>query len=212
MLKWSMLTGTGWMGSVGFPWTLKSGNTLFLSCRHTNWTEYLLACALEAQIMAGNVDGPIWIVSQNDPLLADLERYLATHFYFCSMAAMELGIPKMMGHPLKKQTVRLLEGNQSWENDVYLFFISWFAMWFPKLSKWILERWTEASTMHLGARFCAGSVEASSRPFGERFFMFRLCHGFEECLQYSKMGNGDSPTNEGLNRGIIYKWRIFPCQ
>jgi hypothetical protein len=85
--------------------------------------------------MAGNVDGPIWIVSQNDPLLADLERYLATHFYFCSMAAMELGIPKMMGHPLKKQTVRLLEGNQSWENDVYLFFISWFAMWFPKLSK-----------------------------------------------------------------------------
>ena len=111
---------------------------------------------------------------------------------------MELGIPKMMGHPLKKQTVRLLEGNQSWENDVYFFFISWFAMWFPKLSKWILERWTEASTMHLGARFCAGSVEASSRPFGERFFMFRLCHGFEECLQYSIMGNGDFPRNEDL--------------
>lgn len=33
-----------------------------------------VACALEAHIMAGNVDGPIWIVSQNDPLLADLER------------------------------------------------------------------------------------------------------------------------------------------
>lgn len=222
MLKWSMLTGTGWMGSVGFPWTLRSGNTLFLSCRHTNWTESLLACALEAQIMAGNVDGPIWIVSQNDPLNWFGERrkhqlkgthlrYLATHFYFCSMAAMAGAWDPKNDGPSHSKLFACWRGTKAGKM-MSIFLISWFAMWFPKLSKWILERWTEASTMHLGARFCAGSLEASSRPFGERFFMFRLCHGFEECLQYSLMGNGDPPTNEGLTRGFIYKWRIFPCQ
>ena len=32
--------------------------------------------------MAGNVDGPIWIVSQNDPLLADLERGIYIYNYY----------------------------------------------------------------------------------------------------------------------------------